>query len=160
MRTSIPTSTGRGERPRELRAHCLPFCSALSRHHTGEDEGAFPVLAERFPELRPVLAELERDHQVVAGILRRLEELLGGLGAEADPDREPTCAGGCCHPRGLRPDLGACGGVWADVGRLGCHSCYRAPSLPPQWPAVANEAGECVHEQRALLAWQVCAASS
>jgi hemerythrin-like domain-containing protein len=77
---------GRGERPRELRAHCLTFCSALSRHHTGEDDGAFPVLAEQFPELRPVLNELERDHQVVAGILRTLEELLGGLGPAADPD--------------------------------------------------------------------------
>lgn len=48
-------------------------------------DGAFPVLAERFPELRPVLEELERDHDLVAGVLRRLEELLAGLGAEADP---------------------------------------------------------------------------
>lgn len=76
----------RGERPRELRAHCLTFCSALNRHHTGEDDGAFPILAEQFPELRPVLEELGRDHHLVAGILRRLEELLGGLGEKADPD--------------------------------------------------------------------------
>jgi iron-sulfur cluster repair protein YtfE (RIC family) len=76
---------GHGERPRELRAHCLTFCSALSRHHTGEDDGAFPVLAEQFPELRPVLEELARDHHMVTGILRRLEELLGGLGAETEP---------------------------------------------------------------------------
>ncbi|WP_203978370.1 hemerythrin domain-containing protein [Planotetraspora silvatica] len=75
---------GHSERPRELRAHCLTFCSALSRHHEGEDEGAFPVLAERFPELRPVLDELRHDHQVVADILRRLEELIGGVDA-ADP---------------------------------------------------------------------------
>jgi hemerythrin-like domain-containing protein len=75
---------GRNERPRELRAHCLTFCSALSRHHTGEDDGAFPVLVEQFPELRPVLEELGRDHHVVTGILRKLEELLGDL--EADPD--------------------------------------------------------------------------
>ena len=61
---------GHGERPRELRAHCLTFCSALSRHHTGEDDGAFPVLAEQFPELRPVLEELARDHHMVTGILR------------------------------------------------------------------------------------------
>ena len=33
---------GRGERSRELRAHCLTFCSAQNRHHTGEDDGAFP----------------------------------------------------------------------------------------------------------------------
>ena len=70
-------SLGTG-RPRDLRAHCLTFCSALQRHHTGEDEGAFPALAESFPELRPVLEELTRDHETVSGILRRLEELSSG----------------------------------------------------------------------------------
>ncbi|WP_219412707.1 hemerythrin domain-containing protein [Pseudonocardia nigra] len=75
---------GRGGRPRELQAHCLTFCAALTRHHTGEDEGAFPVLAAQFPELRPVLAELERDHLVVAAALRTLEELLAGVGPDPD----------------------------------------------------------------------------
>lgn len=70
---------GGGDRPRDLRAHCLTFCSAVDRHHTGEDGGAFPVLAERFPELRPVLEELTRDHHMVADILRRLEHLLRDL---------------------------------------------------------------------------------
>ncbi|AWS44187.1 hypothetical protein [Streptosporangium sp. 'caverna'] len=53
---------------------------------------AFPVLAERFPEPRPVLDEPARDHHMVAGILRRPEELLGGLGAEPGPlsDTAPT----------------------------------------------------------------------
>jgi hemerythrin-like domain-containing protein len=76
---------GRGGRPRELRAHCLAFCSALTSHHTGEDEGAFPALAERFPELGPVIEELTHDHQVVTGILRSLEDLLGGLRADPGP---------------------------------------------------------------------------
>ncbi|MFI5613175.1 hemerythrin domain-containing protein [Amycolatopsis sp. NPDC051903] len=61
---------GEGGRPRELKAHCLAFCSALGAHHTGEDAGAFPVLAGRFPELRPLIGKLEEDHQLVAGILR------------------------------------------------------------------------------------------
>ncbi|MEU7828696.1 hemerythrin domain-containing protein [Nonomuraea sp. NPDC049129] len=73
------------ERPRELRAHCLTFCSAVTKHHSGEDEGAFPALAEQFPELRPVLDELARDHRQVADIMRELQELLGDL--EADPER-------------------------------------------------------------------------
>ncbi|MFG1879784.1 hemerythrin domain-containing protein [Sphaerisporangium sp. NPDC049003] len=76
---------GHGERPRELRAHCLTFCSALSRHHTGEDDGVFPVLAERFPALRPVLDELKRDHHLVSDILLRLEELLGGIQPDPGP---------------------------------------------------------------------------
>ncbi|MBE1492241.1 hemerythrin domain-containing protein [Plantactinospora soyae] len=69
-----------------LPAHCLAFCSALTRHHTGEDGGAFPALAEQFPALRPVLAELERDHRILTDILRQLTELLDGLGAEPEPD--------------------------------------------------------------------------
>ena len=60
----------------DLRAHCLAFCAAVTRHHTGEDSGAFVLLAERHPELRPVIEELVRDHEAVADILRRLAELL------------------------------------------------------------------------------------
>ncbi|MFU8876040.1 hemerythrin domain-containing protein [Micromonospora sp. SL4-19] len=63
---------------RELRAHCVGFCAALHRHHTGEDAGAFQVLAEQVPELRPVLATLSEDHRVVASILTRVEELVSG----------------------------------------------------------------------------------
>lgn len=81
LRADIGSSVdGGGERPRELRAHCLTFCSALSRHHLSEDGEAFPRVADQFPELRPVLAQLATDHQVVASILRRIEELLGDLG--------------------------------------------------------------------------------
>jgi hypothetical protein len=71
-------------RSRELRAHCLTFCSALNRHHTGEDGGAFPKLAEQFPELRPVLDELRRDHRLVEDSLQRLEALLASLDQEKD----------------------------------------------------------------------------
>ncbi|MBB5854940.1 hemerythrin domain-containing protein [Amycolatopsis umgeniensis] len=71
---------GRAERLRDLRAHCLTFCSALTRHHTGEDGGAFLVLAEKFPELRPVLEELAHDHEVMTGIIERLEELVAEVG--------------------------------------------------------------------------------
>lgn len=79
---------GTGERPRELRAHCLTFCSALERHHTGEDAGAFPALAQQFPELRPVIEKLEHDHQLVDGILRKIEDLVGGLGDPAELGEE------------------------------------------------------------------------
>jgi hemerythrin-like domain-containing protein len=75
---------GRGSRPRELKAHCLAFCSALGRHHTGEDAGAFPLLARDFPELRPLVAKMAEDHQLVAGLLRRLDEVLSGIPDEPD----------------------------------------------------------------------------
>ncbi|MBT2227016.1 hemerythrin domain-containing protein [Nonomuraea sp. NEAU-A123] len=80
-----PDAHTRPERTWELRAHCLTFCSAVTKHHSGEDEGAFPALAEQFPELRPVLDELARDHRQVADIMRALQELLGDL--DADPER-------------------------------------------------------------------------
>ena len=80
LRADLPSSDSLGGRPRELRVHCLAFCSALGRHHTGEETEAFPALAAEFPELRPVLEELERDHVVVAGIVRRLNELVGVVG--------------------------------------------------------------------------------
>jgi hypothetical protein len=56
----------------DFAAHCLAFCAAVSRHHTAEDSTVFPLLAERFPELRDFLAALDRDHQVIAGILHRI----------------------------------------------------------------------------------------
>ncbi len=74
-----------GTRARDLRAHCLTFCSALSRHHAGEDDTAFPRLAEQFPGLRPVLEQLRRDHRLVEDSLQRLQALLHGLDQQMDP---------------------------------------------------------------------------
>ncbi|WP_243788342.1 hemerythrin domain-containing protein [Saccharopolyspora gloriosae] len=66
----------------QLRTHCRTFCSALTEHHTGEDGGAFPVLARRFPALAPVLAELAEEHRAV----HRMQAELGDL---VDGDRRP-----------------------------------------------------------------------
>ncbi|WP_233624794.1 hemerythrin domain-containing protein [Actinoplanes sp. ATCC 53533] len=65
----------------ELGTHCLAFCAAVTRHHTGEDTEVFPLLAARHPELRTFLAELERDHQVIAGLLTAVRDVAGRLGA-------------------------------------------------------------------------------
>ncbi|MDV5142939.1 hemerythrin domain-containing protein [Streptomyces sp. SBC-4] len=90
--------SGDADRPRNLRAHCLAFCTALTRHHTAEDQGVFPVLAETYPALRPVLDELARDHEQIEVLLTRLQDLLDGLptdtGAGAGPD--PTEARRVC----------------------------------------------------------------
>ncbi|MGR6920075.1 hemerythrin domain-containing protein [[Actinomadura] parvosata] len=76
----------RSARAPELSAHCLAFCSALERHHSGEDATAFPALAEQFPQLRPVLEELTRDHRIVSDTLRRLQRLVDGLGDDRTRD--------------------------------------------------------------------------
>jgi hypothetical protein len=47
------------------------FGRELHLHHTVEDDHFFPALADRVPEVADVLAGLEDDHDVVAGILRR-----------------------------------------------------------------------------------------
>ena len=71
----------------DFATHCVAFCAAVTGHHTGEDETAFPLLAARHPELREFLAELRRDHEVIAGMLAALPhaanrpELLDGLAA-------------------------------------------------------------------------------
>lgn len=76
---------GEGARPRELQAHCLAFCSALTRHHTAEDEAVFPAMARRFPELAPVLEQLAHDHHMVTGMLGRLQDLVDGIRPAPSP---------------------------------------------------------------------------
>lgn len=68
---------------RDLRTHCLAFCQALTDHHTSEDRTAFPLLAQRFPDLAPVLAELAADHHLVADILTRMTAALAELSVES-----------------------------------------------------------------------------
>jgi hemerythrin-like domain-containing protein len=78
-----------GAPPRDLAAHCLTFCSVVTKHHTAEDGTVFPLLAAQHPELREVLLELEHDHQIIAGMLQRVSELAGRIdtdGALAELD--------------------------------------------------------------------------
>lgn len=82
LRESVSAASEAGERLRDLRTHCLAFCSALGRHHTGEDASAFPVLAERVPELAPALEKLREDHTMVDVLLDQLRELADSLGPD------------------------------------------------------------------------------
>jgi len=66
---------------RPLAVHCLAFSEALTRHHTGEEAGAFPALAARFPELAPLLDKMAEDHVFIARIVARVEE----IAASGDP---------------------------------------------------------------------------
>lgn len=58
----------------DLRTHCLTFCAVLANHHEAEDDGAFPVVGRHYPELRPVLEELRRDHRLIGEVLDRLKD--------------------------------------------------------------------------------------
>jgi deazaflavin-dependent oxidoreductase (nitroreductase family) len=78
-----------GDAPR-FGKRCLGFCSALTRHHSGETAGVFPMLAAQFPALAPALTKLGEEHVVVARLQDEIERLLGEeteparLGAELD----------------------------------------------------------------------------
>jgi hypothetical protein len=56
-----------GSAARDLRVHCLSFCSALTRH---------------LPELRKVIPELKTSHNRIDWILGNLEKVLGDLPAD------------------------------------------------------------------------------
>ncbi|WFE67153.1 hemerythrin domain-containing protein [Micromonospora sp. WMMD714] len=113
-----------GGRLRHLRTHCLSFCAALTRHHTGEDAGAFRVLADEAPELRPVLDKLSRDHRMVDWIVRRIEALV------ADPPVDDPAA-----LDRVRVELDGLSAI------LGSHFRYEERTLTAALDALGDRAG-------------------
>jgi deazaflavin-dependent oxidoreductase (nitroreductase family) len=66
----------------QLRVNCLTFCAGLHNHHTGESLGMFPALADRHPELAPVLARLREEHERIAGLVEDLRRVIGPENAD------------------------------------------------------------------------------
>lgn len=60
----------------QLRVNCLSLCAGLGHHHTTEDDQMFPYLKEQHPGLTPVLLRLHEEHQTLATLLARLQELV------------------------------------------------------------------------------------
>ncbi|MFC3573198.1 nitroreductase/quinone reductase family protein [Streptomyces yaanensis] len=76
----------------QLRVNCLTLCRGLHNHHTGEDVAMFPFLADRHPELAPVLDRLRREHERIAALLDDLRRVVSR--EDADPAlvlREVEC---------------------------------------------------------------------
>jgi deazaflavin-dependent oxidoreductase (nitroreductase family) len=73
--------------PLRFHSRCLGFCSALTRHHSGEDAAIFPMLAAQFPALAPTLTKLGEEHVVVARLQEEIQRLVG---EEGDPARLRT----------------------------------------------------------------------
>ncbi|MEU3254498.1 nitroreductase/quinone reductase family protein [Streptomyces sp. NPDC006997] len=67
-----PSATASPTLGAQLRANCLTFCHGLHNHHTGEDLGLFPALADRHPEAAPVLARLREEHEKIASLVADL----------------------------------------------------------------------------------------
>jgi len=73
--------------PVHFSKRCLGFCSALTRHHTGEDAAIFPMLAVQFPALAPALTKLGDEHVVVARLQEEIQRLVD---EETEPARLRT----------------------------------------------------------------------
>lgn len=79
-------SAGQADAPtatRDLLLFCHGFCLALDGHHRGEDRVLFPGIAERHPELGPVIAKLEQDHGMIAHLIG---QLAAAVRSQAGPD--------------------------------------------------------------------------
>src|ERR1700754_4772302 len=66
----------------QLRVNCLTLCAGLHQHHTGEDVGIFPLVAEQRPELGSTLARLRHEHERIADLLAELQNVVS---APVDP---------------------------------------------------------------------------
>ncbi|WP_020574828.1 nitroreductase/quinone reductase family protein [Actinopolymorpha alba] len=66
----------------QLRVNCLTVCQGLHHHHTGEDGGWFPAIAERHPALAPTLDRLREEHQKIAALLDDLQKAISTEGAD------------------------------------------------------------------------------
>ncbi len=74
-----------------LITHCLAFCSALTTHHVGEDDGMFVDLLRARPDLEPTIANLVQDHRMIATILTSVRDLVTEAGG-ATTERRKTIA--------------------------------------------------------------------
>lgn len=60
-------------------AYCESYCRLVGLHHTLESTALFPGLARLDPRLAPVTARLHAEHEVIAGVLNRVDSALVSL---------------------------------------------------------------------------------
>jgi len=60
-------------------AYCESYCRLVGLHHTIEDTSLFPGLGRLDSRLSPVTARLHEEHEVIAGLLARVDSALVSL---------------------------------------------------------------------------------
>ena len=60
-------------------ASCESYCRLVGLHHTIEDTSLFPGLGRLDSRLTPVTARLHEEHEVIAGLLARVDSALVSL---------------------------------------------------------------------------------
>ena len=65
-----------------LDRRCDEFCASLTEHHTGEDNGAFVMIAKEYPGMKNTVQSLAVQHLSIKGKLPRLRENLLNLAVD------------------------------------------------------------------------------
>jgi hypothetical protein len=73
-------------------AFCAAYCRILAVHHTIEDQSMFTELQRADSALTPVLARLSDEHEVIAGLLERLDAALVALVGPAPSPEDAAAA--------------------------------------------------------------------
>jgi len=66
-------------------AYCESYCRLVGLHHTIEDTSLFPGLGRLDSRLTPVTARLHEEHEVIAGLLARVDSALVSLVTDPVP---------------------------------------------------------------------------
>lgn len=77
-RTRIVLSDGRAwpdRRRAALSEHLVWMMSFLERHHTGEDDGLYPMVQRRNADARGLLEDMDAEHQAIHPAMVRLTEV-------------------------------------------------------------------------------------
>ncbi|GGN60579.1 cation-binding protein [Streptomyces albiflavescens] len=85
FRTAGATGTAGASLGAQLRVNCLTLCQGLHNHHTGEELGIFPLLADRHPALAPALDRLRQEHERIAELLEELRRVVAQDPRHTDP---------------------------------------------------------------------------
>jgi hypothetical protein len=67
-----------------LGAYCQSYCGFVNGHHGLEDASVFPHLRAAEPDAAPVLDRLQAEHEVIHGLLDRVDRSLVALVSEGD----------------------------------------------------------------------------
>jgi iron-sulfur cluster repair protein YtfE (RIC family) len=74
-----------GERREEFASVLAGLAAELFEHFAREEEGLFPFLQERLPDMRPAIADIERAHDRICGAASRILALLESAARKGPP---------------------------------------------------------------------------
>ncbi|MEZ5185495.1 MAG: hemerythrin domain-containing protein [Candidatus Nanopelagicales bacterium] len=81
------------ERRTVLCSHATWVLDVLHHHHVGEDEGVWPLVLSKRPDLQPLMDQMETEHDELATASDRLRQALSRYAADgSEPARQAVVA--------------------------------------------------------------------